>query len=228
MSQAAGLARGDPGDPHGGGPVRRAGAPAEEADAAMVLLHGRGGSPEDVLTLAREWDAPDVALVAPMAARRTWYPYSFMAPTDRNEPHLSSALRRVGALVEELGEAGLGAERVILLGFSQGACLASEFVQRNPRRYGGLAALSGGLIGPEGTSWDTAAGSLDGTPAFLGCSDRDPHIPRERVEESARILETMGADVEVRIYEEMGHTVNRDEIERVQEMIDGLGESLVD
>ncbi len=227
MSQAGGPARGNPADPHGGGPVRRDGPSPEDADAAMVLLHGRGGSPEDMLALAREWRAPGMALVAPMAARRTWYPYSFMAPTGENEPHLSSALRRVASLVDELGEAGLGPERVILVGFSQGACLASEFVQRNPRRYGGLAALSGGLIGPEGTTWDTAD-SLEGTPVFLGCSDRDPHIPRERVDESAEVLESMGAEVELRIYEGLGHTVNRDEIERVQESIDGLLEGVVD
>lgn len=209
-------------DPHADAPVRRRGPEPADAAGALILLHGRGGSPEDMLALAREWSAPRVAVLAPRAAGRTWYPRSFMSPTGANEPHLSSALRRVGALMAGLEEAGVPASRQMLLGFSQGGCLATEFAVRNPRRYGGLAALSGGLIGPEGTEWDVADGALEGTPALLACSDRDPHIPLERVRESERVLEAAGARVEARIYDGMGHTVNRDEIERVQTMLDGL------
>ena len=187
----------------------------------MVLLHGRGASAEDILSLAGELDAPDVVLVAPDAHQGTWYPFSFLAPLERNEPHLSSALMLVGAIVTALDETGIPPARQLLLGFSQGGCLALEFAGRNARRYGGVAGLSAGLIGPPGRQW-AFQGSLDGTPVFLGCSDPDPHIPRERVEESGRELSRIGGAVGVRIYPGLGHAVNRDELARVQELIDGI------
>lgn len=211
--------------PHRGQPVLAAGRPLAEADAAMVLVHGRGGSAEDILGLSAELHRPELAYLAPQAAGHTWYPYGFMAPLAHNEPGLSSALEVLGDLVAHLvhpdGGGGIPAERIVLLGFSQGACLTLEFAARNAKRWGGVVALSGGLIGPPGTPREYP-GSLAGTPVFLGCSDRDPHIPRERVDESARIFETMGATVTERIYPAMGHTINEDEIEFVREMIGGL------
>ncbi len=201
--------------PHQGQPVLAAGEPLERARAAMVLVHGRGATAQDILTLAGELDQPGFAYLAPQAAGSTWYPYSFLAPIERNEPYLSSALATLDQLLAHIAAAGIPAERTILLGFSQGACLATEFAARNARRYGGLVGLSGGLIGPDGTPRDYP-GSLDGTPVFLGCSDVDPHIPAARVQHSAEVLRGLGGDVTARLYSGMGHTVNEDEIEAVQ------------
>ena len=207
--------------PHQGQPVRAAGAPLERARAAMVMVHGRGASAEDILTLAPELDRPDFAYLAPQAAGSAWYPYSFLAPIPQNEPGISSGMQALRDLLERVEAAGIPPERTVLLGFSQGACLALEFAARHARRYGGVAALSGGLIGPDGTPRDYA-GSLEGTPVFLGCSDVDPHIPAERVRLSARVVGGLGAEVEMRLYPGMGHTVNEDEIRAVQGMMDAL------
>ena len=207
--------------PHARARIVTAGRPLAEAGSALVFLHGRGASAEDILALARELDAPESALVAPQAQHETWYPYSFLAPLERNEPHLSSALMLVGAIVGMLEESGIPPARQLLLGFSQGGCLALEFVGRNARRYGGVAGLSAGLIGPPGRQWDFG-GSLEGTPVFIGCSDSDPHIPRERVEESGRELARIGGAADVRIYPGLGHTVNRDELDHLQEMVEAL------
>jgi predicted esterase len=205
-------------DPHADQPVETAGAPLDAADAAVVLTHGRGATAAGMLDLAREIDADGVTYRALQAARRTWYPNGFMEPIASNEPWLSSALAFLDRTVESVREAGLGHERLVLAGFSQGACLASEYVARNARRYGGLAALSGGLIGPEGTDFDYG-GDLDGTPVFLGCSDVDPHIPVERVHETRDVLDGLSGDVTERIYEGMGHTVNRDELDAVEGLV---------
>jgi predicted esterase len=190
----------------------------EEAAAALVMVHGRGAAAEGILDLRHELAAPDLAYLAPQAGGSSWYPYSFLAPLERNEPGLSSGLARIGEVLAELAAAGIPPERTFLLGFSQGACLALEFAARNARRYGGVFGLSGGLIGPPGTPRDYP-GSFAGTPVFLGCSDRDPHIPRERVDETAEVLRRMGAEVTERIYPAMGHTVNRDEVEFVKGLI---------
>lgn len=192
-------------------PVAHAGQPLDQAQAALILLHGRGASAADIMLLAEELASPAYAYLAPQAANNTWYPYTFLAPMQQNEPWLSSALARVGEVVAMVEAAGIAAERIVLGGFSQGACLASEFMARNARRYGGLLAFSGGLIGPPGAP-RTYAGSLDGTPVFLGCSDVDAHIPKARVEETATVLENMGAQVTMRLYPGMGHTINTDEI----------------
>src|SRR5687768_10359640 len=157
------------------------------------MVHGRGAGAEDMLGLAGELRLDDVAFLAPQAAEHTWYPNRFMAPIESNEPWLTSALRRIETLIAAAGEAGIGPERIAIAGFSQGACLASEFAARNARRYRAVIALSGGVIGPPGTPRDYA-GTFDGTPAFFGCSDIDPHIPVERVRESAEIYRRMGAD----------------------------------
>jgi predicted esterase len=198
--------------PHGGQRVLMAGAPLETAAGALIAIHGRGAGAEDIIALAEEVAPPEIAILAPQAAGNTWYPYRFLEPTERNEPYLSSALRVVADLIAQVGERGIPPERVALMGFSQGACLALEVAARNARRYAGVIGFSGGLIGPPGTSFDFA-GSLDSTPVFIGCSDVDPHIPKERVEESAAALDRLGAAVDARLYPGMGHTVNRDELE---------------
>lgn len=208
--------------PHQSTPLATAGRQVGHASAAVVMVHGRGATAESILELRHELGRPDLAYVAPQAAGYTWYPYSFMAPMERNEPGLSSGLARLGEVVAELEAEGIPAERIVLLGFSQGACLSLEFAARNPRRYGGIIGLSGGLIGPPGTPRDYA-GSFAGTPVFLGCSDRDPHIPRERVDESAKVLRGMGAEVTERIYPNMGHTVNQDELEHVRAVLAQIG-----
>jgi phospholipase/carboxylesterase len=207
--------------PHQDQPVATAGASLESATAAVILVHGRGASARSILGMAEEFDYDDVAYLAPQAAGSTWYPQSFLAPVERNEPGRSSGLEVIGDLVADAEDADVPRERVLVSGFSQGACLASEFVARNPTRYGGLAALSGGLIG-ESIDRADYAGDLEGTPAFLGCSDVDPHIPEERVHETAAVLEDLGSDVMTRIYEGMGHTVNEDELGHVDEMIGAL------
>lgn len=205
--------------PHQGQRVETAGMPLQEAYAALIMVHGRGATAESILSLAPEIDVPGFAYLAPQAAMQTWYPNSFLAPIATNEPYLSSALAVLASLVERVRAAGIPLERTCLLGFSQGACLASEFVARNAGRYGGLAALSGGLIGPPGTSREYD-GTLDGTPIFLGCSDVDAHIPKERVVESAVVFERMGATVDARLYPGMGHTINRDEVDAVRAILE--------
>jgi phospholipase/carboxylesterase len=207
--------------PHRSQPVHVAGEPLQSAGAAMILMHGRGASAEDILTLVPELDQPGFAYLAPQAAGHTWYPYSFLAPLSNNEPWLSSALSVISSLLRTIAEAGIPPERTILLGFSQGACLSLEFAARNAHRYGGLAGLSGGLIGPDGTPRDYQ-GSLEGTPVFLGCSDVDFHIPKRRVQQSAEVLQRLGGDVTMRLYPGMGHTINEDEIRLVQSMMAAL------
>ena len=210
-------------DTHAETPIVTGGADLDDAEAAVVLIHGRGATAQSILELGGEFEKDGVALLAPQAQRNTWYPNSFLAPIESNEPHLSSALGKVASVLEQSEAAGIPTERTLLLGFSQGACLASEFVIRHPTEYGGLVAFSGGLIGPEGTEWNHD-GSLAETPVFLGCSDTDPHIPEERVHETAAVLSGMGADVEERIYEGMGHQVNQDELEYARGMVADLRE----
>ena len=205
-------------DPHATQPVLRRGPAAAEARIGVILVHGRGDSASGILGLADEFDIPDAVWLAPQAAGHSWYPYSFLAPVDQNEPGLSSAMRVIDSLLHTLASEGIPAERVALMGFSQGACLAQEYAARHARRYHAVVGLSGGLIGPAGTPRDYA-GSFDGTPVFLGCSDMDPHIPVERVHESADVFSRMGASVDKRIYPRMGHTVNVDEIQAVATML---------
>ena len=208
-------------DPHAGQPILAGGAPLDAAAAAMVMVHGRGATAESILALAQLFGREDFAYLAPAAAENTWYPYSFLAPLEQNEPWLSSALAAVGRAVEHATSVGVPAERLMLLGFSQGACLTLEYVARHPGRYGGVAALTGGLIGPDGTAREYG-GSLAGTPIFIGSSDPDPHIPRQRVDESAAVLGGLGASVTRRIYPGMGHTVNEDEIQHIRVMMEDV------
>ncbi|ELZ40139.1 phospholipase/carboxylesterase [Halorubrum saccharovorum DSM 1137] len=239
------------GDPHADEQLVTAGTDVESADAAVVLVHGRGATARSILEFGAEVagdvdaalspaasppavrETSGLSLLAPQAAANTWYPNSFLAPVADNEPGRSSGLRAVGRAVETATDAGIPTERVLVGGFSQGACLASEFVARNPTRYGGLAVLSGGLIG-ESIDLDDyvshavaavdgdPADALAGTPAFLGCSDVDPHIPEERVHETVEVLEALGADVDERIYEGMGHGINEEETDAVAALVADL------
>jgi glyoxalase family protein len=207
--------------PHQGQEIFTAGKSLAEAGAAMILVHGRGATAPSILELAQLLHREDMAYLAPQAAGNTWYPYSFLNPIEQNEPGLSSGLRTIDEVLAQIEAAGIPAEQVIIGGFSQGACLASEFVARNARRYGGLLVFSGGLIGPPGTPHNYA-GSLDGTPVFLGCSTADFHIPEKRVHESAAVLEKMGAEVTKRLYPNMGHTIIQDEIEEAQKIVQAV------
>lgn len=207
--------------PHQGQPLHTAGAALDQAEAVLILLHGRGASAYDILDLAQYLDHAGYAYLAPQAADNTWYPYSFLAPIESNEPNLSSALQAVDDLVAQVEAAGIPAERIVLGGFSQGACLASEYVARNARRYGGLLVFSGGVIGPPGTP-RTYTGSLDGTPVFVGCSDVDPHIPLERVEETAQVFTRLGGEVSLQVYPGMEHTINQDEIDRALAIVQAV------
>ena len=217
-------------DPHGGQDVEFAGPPPEMARGGVVLVHGRGAEAAGMLSLADTFGLDDVAYRAPQAHGFTWYPNSFLAPVSSNEPWLSSAIRAVSAAVRDLEHAGVPADKIVLVGFSQGACLALETAARDPRRLGGVVAFSGGLIGsgqkPGGVPPDDKVfeyeGSFDGTPIFIGCSDVDSHIPVSRVHKSSDVLRGLGAEVTERIYPGMGHTVNDDEIAFVRSLLHSL------
>lgn len=206
-------------NPHQNQPVYSAGAPLAEAQAAMIMLHGRGAPAQDILSLAGEFeggfDNRSMAYWAPQAAGYQWYPNRFIAPLASNEPWFSAAVETLSGLLAQIAAAGIPAERTFLLGFSQGACLALEYVARHPQRYGGVFGLSGALI-EEGDQPRVYEGSMAGAPVFLGCSDVDFHIPLARVRRSSQIFRELGATVSERIYPGMDHTINRDEIELVQ------------
>jgi predicted esterase len=207
--------------PHLDQPIRTAGEALESARAAMLMLHGRGARAEDILAIADELDQPGFAYFAPQAAENSWYPNRFLVALADNEPWLSSALAFADSALAQIASAGIPPERTMLLGFSQGACLTLEFAARNARRYGGVVGLSGALIGPDGAARDYP-GSLAGTPVFLGCSDVDFHVPKERVQDASRVLERLGGSITVRLYPNMEHTVNQDEIDFVRAMMKAL------
>jgi phospholipase/carboxylesterase len=213
-------------DPHGNGEVLHFGASLKEVALAVVLLHGRGGSAEDILGLAHAIGGPGVAYLALQAKGHTWYPQSFLAPQRANEPFLSSALGKVNAIVRSIEEAGVPRDRIVIGGFSQGACLATEFVKSFPARYGGLIALTGGLIGPPGSIESDkqahATTELGGMPALFASGDPDPHVPWSRVEESAAWFRDMGAEVTIRRFPGRPHTVIQDEIELARALIGGV------
>lgn len=211
-------------DPHGGQPIVATGAPLGRAPATVIMVHGRNAGPANILDLVPRLGRPDLAYLAPTAAGRTWYPLSFMADTSRNEPHLTSALRSLETVVAHAEAAGVPRSRIILLGFSQGACLTSEFAMRHASRFGALIIFTGGLIGPAGTEWDYP-GSFDGTPVFLGSGDPDAHVPVSRVMESAAVFTRMGADVKTSIYPGRGHWVGDEEIDIARDMIDRVASS---
>jgi predicted esterase len=205
-------------DPHADQPVLTAGPTPEKAAATILLIHGRGADAESILSLCDELGFRNFAALAPQAAENSWYPHSFLAPLDANQPYLDSALGRLNSLVADLLARGISSERIVMLGFSQGACLTSEFVARHPRRYGAVIGLTGGLIGPPDTPRNYP-GSLAGTPVFLGTSDPDPHVPFERVKETEVVLGRMGAKVELRRYPGMPHTINDDELDACRKLL---------
>ena len=192
----------------------------DEASAALILLHGRGATADDILSLSTYFDLPQFAYLAPQAEGYSWYPNRFLAPLEQNEPYLSAGLAKVDTIVKEVEAHRILTEKIFLGGFSQGACLATEYVIRNPRRYGGLLVFSGGYIGPL-DSPRQPSGDLNGTPAFLGCSDPDPHIPLQRVKETTALLQAMGAKVTEKIYPNLGHTIAEEEIELARQVILG-------
>ena len=217
-------------DPHGTTDTVQAGPPLDAATAAVIFIHGRGATAASIVRLVEPLAPEGVALIAPQAHQRTWYPQSFLAPLQENEPGLSSGLRRIGSILDTLRAHDIPAEHVVLGGFSQGACLSTEYAARHPTRYGALIGLSGGLIGTgekpdHETPYDKTfdyTGDLQGTPVFLGCSDRDPHIPKSRVDATAHVLADLNGTVDKRIYESMGHIVNDDEREAVRDLLQAV------
>lgn len=188
------------------------------AEKALIMLHGRGGSAQDILSIAGHLQVADYALLAPQATNHTWYPYSFMAPEKENEPWLSSALDTVKETMNTAIESGIKAENIYFLGFSQGACLTLEFIARHAQKLGGAVAFTGGLIG-ETINRSNYKGDFKSTPIFIGTSNPDPHVPAERVMDSTAILKEMGADVTQKIYDGMGHTINSEEIELANKLV---------
>lgn len=200
--------------------VVHAGQALATARAAMILLHGRGATAEDILTIATEIEQPDLAYLAPQAAGNAWYPNPFTAPLESNEPYFSAALETVSKLLAQISET-IPAERIVVLGFSQGGCLALEWGARHAQRLGAVVGLSAGLIGPDGTPREYPGG-FGGTPAFLGCSDMDPFIARNRVEEAADVYRRLGAVVALRLYPGMPHLVSGDEIAEIRKLAAAL------
>lgn len=212
------------------GAVLKSGLPFADAAAGVVLVHGRGATAQSILSISTELAVDGVAYAAPQAPGFTWYPHSFLAPLEANEPHLSNGIQTLRGVIRDMENAGIPADRIVLLGFSQGACLATETVARSPRRYGGVVALSGGLIGngqipdrqPPDDKQFLYEGSLEGTPVFVGCSDVDPHIPVSRVRKTGDVFRDLGGDVTVRIYPGMGHTINEDELEFARTLLGAI------
>ena len=207
--------------PHAGQPLASAGAPLGKSPVALIMVHGRNAAPANILSLVPSFGRPDLTYLAPAAAGGTWYPLSFMAEKEKNEPGLSSAQWVLDQLVRHVVDSGVRKDRIVLLGFSQGACLSAEFAASHADRYGGVVLYSGGLIGPPGTTWNYS-GSFGGTPIFLGCSDVDAHVPKTRVDESAAVFQRMGATVTERIYPGMGHLVNDEEIAFTRTLLSDL------
>ena len=203
---------------HRGQPVAKRGKPLEESRGAVVMMHGRGRDTEDILGVAQRIGHEAFAYLAPAAKDNSWYPYSFLEPIEKNEPHLSHALEVFDDIVNELVEKGFPKRQIVLAGFSQGACLVAEYAARHAERYGGILLFTGGLIGPPGTRWEYE-GSFDRTPVFLGTSDVDEFVPEERVRETVVIFEEMGANVTLRVYHGMDHAVNDDEIAAAKKIL---------
>lgn len=199
-------------------PVTESGAPPTRAKAAMILLHGRGATAKGILSLSDDLAQPDVRYLAPQAYSRTWYPYPFTDPIEKNEPWLNSALQKIFDLIEQLNNEGFSTDQIILLGFSQGACLAQEFAARHPQKYGGVAGLSGGLIG-ENLQNKSFTGSLEGTPVYIGAGDNDPWFDLERIHQSASIFENLGGRVTKKIFPGKGHTIVDEELKQIRKMI---------
>lgn len=195
-----------------------AGAPLEQAEKALIMIHGRGGSAQDILSLSQHLEVTGYALLAPQATQHTWYPQSFMAPVMQNEPWLSSALENVDQTVSRVLQAGIKSENIYFFGFSQGACLMLEYLVRNGQQYGGAAAIIGGVIGEE-IERSNYQGDFQKTPIFIGTSDPDFHVPVERVYATEHILREMNADVTVKIYDNFGHSINQGELDYANTLV---------
>ncbi len=205
-------------DPHANQPLATAGPAVADADLVLLLIHGRGATAQSMLSLLDALGLETVSAIAPQAAGNTWYPNSFLAPMESNQPYLDSALRRIESLVADLLSHHIPSNRIALLGFSQGACLTTEFTARHPRHYGAIIGLTGGLIGPPGTPRNYS-GSLANTPVFLGSGDPDLHVPFQRVQETQTVLTKMGATVELRRYPGMPHTINDEELDAAKTLL---------
>lgn len=201
--------------------IIEAGKPLKEAKKALIMLHGRGASAQDILSLKEYLPVDDFYIAAPQATNFTWYPYSFMAPIPQNEPWLSSALKLLNSLVSDIEAGGIKSENIFVLGFSQGACLTLEFATRNARQWGGVAALTGGLIGEKIYS-ENYLGNFNGTPVYISNSNNDPHVPLARSEESKKIMEGMGAVVSLQIFPNRPHTILKEELDAVSRMISSI------
>lgn len=208
-------------EPHVGQPIETTGRPLGEGRAVMIMIHGRQAAPVNILQLVDSLSQPEFTYIAPAAANNTWYPYSFMADKEQNEPGISSGVAVIDGVVSDVVNKGILKDHIVLLGFSQGACLTAEYAVEHADRFGGVILYSGSVIGPPGTTW-AYGGSFDGTPIFMGCSDVDSHVPLERIEEGAAVFERMGATVTKRIYPGMGHQINDDEIAFTQGLMRNL------
>lgn len=195
-----------------------AGVPLAQAKRVLIMTHGRGASAQSILSLAAELAVDGFALAAPQATGNTWYPYSFLAPESQNEPGLSSGLAVLKELLDTVKAAGISSENVYFLGFSQGACLTSEFVARHAQPFGGVFILSGGVIG-DSVKTERYTGNFAGTPIFLGCSDVDAHVPKDRVQDSSEVFRTLGATVTERIYPNAPHSIFQDEIDHINHIL---------
>lgn len=208
-------------EPHVGQPIETTGRPLGEGRAVMIMIHGRQAAPVNILQLVDSLSQPEFTYIAPAAANNTWYPYSFMADKEQNEPGILSGVAVIDGVVSDVVNKGIPKDHIVLLGFSQGACLTAEYAVEHADRFGGVILYSGSVIGPPGTTW-AYGGSFDGTPIFMGCSDVDSHVPLERIEEGAAVFERMGAMVTKRIYPGMGHQINDDEIAFTQGLMRNL------
>ncbi|MEO5789284.1 MAG: alpha/beta hydrolase [Gelidibacter sp.] len=198
--------------------IQTAGKSLKEAEKVLIMVHGRGADARDILGLAPYFNVSEYALLAPEATNNTWYPYSFLAKPEQNEPWLSSALNILKETLDEVTNHGISAENIYFLGFSQGACLTLEFVARNAQKFGGVAAFTGGLIGDK-LNTENYSGDFNGTPIFIGTGNPDPHVPLERVNESVAILQKMNAKVSLEVYDGRPHTISQEEIEEVNKFI---------
>lgn len=198
--------------------IKTGGKSLNEAEKVLIMIHGRGGSAQDILSLSQHLNVKDYALLAPQATNGTWYPLSFIAPVENNEPWLSSAIATVAKTVQTALDAGIKAENIYFFGFSQGACLTLEFLARNAQKFGGAVAIIGGVIG-EKINRENYKGDFEQTPVFLGTSNPDFHVPVERVYATANILKEMNADVTEKVYANFGHSINQEEIELANSIV---------
>ena len=212
-------------DPHADQPVVTAGAPSMAAEVAVVLVHGRGATADGVVNLAESFYRHGVAFFAPQASRSRWFPYDARGELERNEPHLSSAVRAVERALAEVEASGIPAEKTVLFGFSQGTAVVTELLCRRPRRLGGVVVLSGGFVGPDDRAFPDSVGSLAGTPVFVGSGDADEYVPVDRIVATADLFRALDGDVTERVYPELEHGISEAEFDVIRELLDDLLET---